>query len=75
MSTTSEASAAGPRDPGDGGRDAPGAGMGHPRAETQAKKSKRKPGVKRRETRRAEREADGGSRIRGTHRSCCPSGC
>ena len=38
MTSTSEASAAGPGDPGDGGGDAPRAGMGHPGAETQKSK-------------------------------------
>lgn len=57
MSATSEASAAGPGDPGDGGGDAPGAGMGHPGAETQAKKSKQ-------ET-RSETAGDAQSRERG----------
>lgn len=64
------------RVPGDRGENAPRAGMRHPGAEARARRGRQgKRSYKEAEAQGRAKGWGGSSRVRGTHRSCCQSGC
>lgn len=76
MSATSKAGVARPGVPGDRGENAPRAGMRHPGAAARAKRDRQgKRSYMEAEAQGRAKGWDGSSRVRGTHQSCCQSGC